>query len=183
MPRSRTRRSRRLRGQDLAIAATVLGTVLLLIGGYLALTDDSAEPRSLSVPQPTLLPDQAVGGGGLESLEALLDPQNLPDGTRPSDEGEGLKRIDNQARYYDVTVTLRSEGPMRYVVRTKSGDGPVVRANGTVTIKKRLRGPRYVIQVFVQTLDRSSSCSISLDGRTVSSSREARQYHVTLCSG
>ncbi len=171
-------------GRKAAVAAIVLGAALLLAAGYLALPHDTSD--SSSVPTPSATPS-------LQSTQAeRIDPSKNPfdpgDGDQRGFGTNGLDPLANaqgDTRIHDVTVTLRSDGPIKWMFRTRAGDGPVQNASGPVSFTKRVRGPLPAAQVLVQVLPRSTyaTCSISIDGRRVDSSTSRTAYQVIACTG
>lgn len=173
------RHSRR-RGQRIAVVATVLGSILLLAGAYMVFVENSDEA---SIEGPT---------APKVSVQPIQPPRDeIPEGFEKFFEGGGpttvtgdpLKNAGTGNTIYDVTITLRGNGPFKYVIRTQAGDSAVTSASSTVTITKRLRGPRAVVQAYVQALGTSATCTIAIDGKVVSSATASTRYEVTVCTG
>ncbi len=175
------------RGQVVAIAATLLGTTLLLVSGYLAFFKDSAEPLTAAQQRPNA---QQLDVGEDEipkSFEDLLNPDKPGDGSGSSTSLTGedpFKGTFDNKRFYDVTITVRSDGPVFIGYRFRSGtEGPYV-ADRSKTITKRLRGPLPVAQVGVQVFSSSTyaTCTIKIDGVTIAQGTAKGTNDVVVCT-
>ncbi len=129
------------------------------------------------------------------SLQPIQPPRDeIPDGFEKFFEdgggavtvtGDPLKLAGTGTVVHDVTITLTSDGPMKYVYRTQHGDTAVRVANRQTSVNYKLRGPRAVAQAYVQQLDGASyaTCSISIDGERVSTATAKETYQVVVCTG
>ncbi len=173
----------RSRGQKVALMATVLGTALLLAAGYLALPDDSSEPSSRPTSSATPSPQSTQA----ERDDASKNPFDPDNGDQLGFGTNGVDPFDNMAgsrQVYDVKINLRSDGQMKFVYRFRTGYTDPKTANGSASISKQLRGPRAVAQVFVQLIGGTyATCSISIDGETVSTTTIRKMYGVVACTG
>jgi hypothetical protein len=133
----------------------------------------------MSVPAPD------VGTGDL--------PDSFKKTLRPGSEGEpgfgtsGKDPFDNMVgstQIYHVTINLRSDGRMKFIYRYRTGYTDPATANGSASVSKHLRGPRAVAQVFVQLIGGTyATCSIAIDGKTVSTTTAKKMYDVVACTG
>lgn len=173
-----------LRGERIAIVATVLGTILLLVAGYLVLRDGSEDPVPAlpQAPKVSLQPTQPPRDEVPDSFEKFFEGAN---GGGLTATGDPLKLAGTGSIVYNVTITLTSDGPMRYVYRFHDGDTPVRTANGRTSITRKLRGPRAVAQGYVQRMEGATyaSCSITIDGVVVDTNTARKLYQVTACTG
>jgi hypothetical protein len=176
----------RTRGQKVALGATVLGVVLLLAVGYRALPDDSPEPTAEPAPSVSVsVPAPDVGTGELpDSFKKALDPGSEG---QPGFGTSGKDPFDNMAgstQIYHVKINLRTDGQMKFVYRYRTGYTDPKTASGSASVSKELRGPRAVAQVFVQLIGGSyATCSITIDGKTVSTTTAKKMYDVVACTG
>ena len=175
------------RGRRIAVAATILGTALLLVGGYRTLVNDSSAPDSSAgstpgIPLPLDSPEDTPSPS-----EDVVDPDGTDDqpGWGTSAGGNSFTDVPRNDQIHDVTITLRSDGPMKYMYRFHTGDIGPKDANRSASITKKLRGPRAVAQVFVQVLGSSSyaTCTMSIDGEIVSTTTARTTYQVVACTG
>lgn len=172
------RHSRR-RGQSFAVVATILGTILLLAGAYMLFVEntDEASTEGPTAPKVSLQPIQPPRDEVPKGFEDFFE------GGGTTVTGDPLKNAGTGNTVFEVTITLRGNGPFKYVIRTKAGDSAPASSSSTVTITERLRGPRAVAQAFVQALGTSATCTISIDGKVVSSATASKRYEVTGCTG
>ncbi|MDR7086414.1 hypothetical protein J2X11_001253 [Aeromicrobium panaciterrae] len=174
------RHSRR-RGQRIAVLATVLGTILLLAGAYMVFVENNDEPSTEgpTAPKVSVQPIQPPRDEIPEGFEKFFEAG----GGTTTVTGDPLKNAGTGNTIYEVTITLRGNGPFKYMIRTQAGDSTPMSSSSTVTITKRLRGPRAVAQAFVQALGTSATCTIAIDGKVVSSATASKRYQVTGCTG
>lgn len=174
----------RTRGQKLALVALVLGTALLLAAGYVALPDDPADPAATPTPSATTPSPQSTQAERADAAKNPFDPDN---GNQLGIGTNGVDPFDNVAgshQVYNVKINLRTDGQMKFVYRYRTGYTDPKSANGSVSVSKRIRGPRAVAQVFVQLIGGTyATCSISIDGETVSSATAKKMYDVVACTG
>ncbi len=175
------RHSRR-RGQRIAVVATVLGTILLLVGAYMMFVEDDDEPSAAGPTAPSV------------SLQPTQPPRDeIPEGFEKFFEGGGsltvtgdpLRNAGTGNTVHNVLITLTSDGPMKYVYRTADGDTAPRLANRQTSMTYNLRGPRAVAQAFVQVINGSTyaTCTITVDGVRASTSRATKLYQVVVCTG
>lgn len=176
----------RTRRRKAILVAAVLGAVLLLTVGYRALSGDPLPPAPQAEPAPTVrtqAPD--VGTGDLpDSFKKALGSgvAGLPgfgtSGKDPFDNMSGSTQI------YHVGINLRTDGRMKFIYRYRTGYSAVSTASGSTSVTRHLRGPRAVAQVFVQLIGGSyATCSITIDGETVSTTSARKMYDVVACTG
>lgn len=176
------RHSRR-RGQRIAVTATVLGTILLLVGAYMMFVEnDDDEPTATgpTAPNVSLQPIQPPRDEVPEGFEEFFDRDGGITVT-----GDPLKNAGTGTTVHHVVITLTSDGPMKYVYRTQHGDTPVRVANRQTSKTYNLRGPRAVAQAFVQVSNGSTyaTCTITVDGVRASTSTARQLYEVVVCTG
>lgn len=174
----------RTRGHKLAIAATVLGSAMLLAAGYLALPDDSLETPRGEAPSVSLpAPDPGTG----EVPDDVDNPFDPGSGNQFGFGTNGVDPFDNVTgshQTYDVEINLRTDGRIKFIYRFRDGSTDPKTANGSTSISKQIPGPRAVAQTFVQLIGGSYvTCSISIDGETVSTSTTKKMYDVVACTG
>lgn len=177
------RHSRR-RGQRIAVVATVLGTILLLVGAYMMFVEnDEDEPTAAgpTAPQVSLQPTQPPRNELPEGFEKFFDDA----GGAVTVTGDPLKNAGTGTTVHHVVITLTSDGPMKYVYRTQHGDTPVREANRRTSMTYDLRGPRAVAQAYVQVGNGSTyaTCTITVDGVIASTSTARQPYQVVVCTG
>jgi hypothetical protein len=146
----------------------------------MVVVEENDEPSSSgpTAPKVSLQPIQPPRDEVPDSFEKFFDGGGAITVT-----GDPLKNAGTGNTFFDVTITLRGNGPFKYMIRTQAGDSAPTSASSTVTITKRLRGPRAVAQAFVQALGTSATCTIAIDGKVVSSATVSKRYHVTGCTG
>lgn len=175
------------RGRRIALVATIAGAVLVLVGGYLTLFNSSSESGtadSSSLSNPFV----PFAGAVPESIEDPIDPaQTGENDVAGVNRGVGdpfaAKSGDN--RFYTVRITVQSDGDMYIGYRYRDGRGDIKLAQQTFTKTTRVRGPRPLAQVGVQVRGTGTyaTCTIAIDGVTVSRATAPALYHVTVCTG
>lgn len=179
----------RSRGGRTALVATVLGTVLLLVGGYLVLFDESSKtPTSAEGLSAGTQPFQPGEDEIPESLEDLVNPAKIGESAVTGvSQGAGnpFGNTAGDRRFHTVQITLRSDGAMYIGYRYRDKSGGLKIAERTLVVNHRVRGPLPVAQVAVQVLDTATfaTCSIAIDGVTVTQSTARGSHHVAICTG
>lgn len=175
----------RARGREIALAALVLGTALILAAGYLVLLADSDDASTNSMPSISPPTPQSTQAERVDPSKNPFDPENKDQPGLGTNGVDPLANAAGDTRLHDVTVTLRSDGPIRWLFRTRSGDSAPQDANRSVSFTRRIRGPLPAAQIFVQVIPRSSyaTCTISIDGVVVESVTAKKAYQAVACTG
>jgi hypothetical protein len=167
--------------------ATVLGTLLVLAGAYMVVVEND-EPSSSGPTAPKVsIPPRVTNDAGIpEGYENFFEGATAADGSHSvTASSDPLKIARRDSRIVNVTITLTSDGPMKYAYRTREGPSAPQSANRTASVSLRLRGPTPVAQAFVQLIDGSTyaTCTITIDGERVSRATAKKMYQVVACTG
>lgn len=170
-----------------ALAATILGGVLVLIAGFMIWhgnSSDSAGPgrapaasselqtdtKDLKNLRPTQRPD---GNGSLPGFETSTGTDN------PFANSAG------DTSMHKVTITVTSDGAVYFGYIYRNGGKGLKVADRTFTTSARMHGPLPMARVAVRVIGNATyaTCAVFIDGVKIESYTAKGSGHIGVCTG
>ncbi|MCW2749074.1 MAG: hypothetical protein JWR83_184 [Aeromicrobium sp.] len=169
-----------------AIAATSLGCVMLLVAGFMIWNGNSSNSTN-GVDGNALAPYQGNTNDfeNLRPTQAPASGVSLPGFTTGASAGDPFANSVGDSSIHRVTISVTSDGAIYVGYRYRNGKKGVKVANGSFSDSRTLHGPLPLAQVGVQVIGNGTYaiCSVTIDGAKVVTYTAKGAGHVVVCTG